>query len=68
MRMYVLMFLVLTTTVEGKAGRRVIDDNIGRIIVRGWGKKTLEVGVANKWNTISVANTTPFQDVFALIS
>ena len=41
-----LVLLVLTSTVEGKDGRSVMDDNIGRIIVRGWGKKTFEIGVA----------------------
>ena len=55
------VFLVLTSTVEFKAGRNVIDDNIGRIIVRGCGNKTLEVGVANKWKRMNLANTTPFQ-------
>ena len=63
-----LVFLVLPSTVECKAGRNVIDDNIGRIIVPVWGKITLEVGVANKWKRMSVANTTPFQDVFAFVS
>ena len=43
-------------------------DEIGRIVVRGWGKKTLEVSLANKWNRMSVAIATPFQEVVALVS